>query len=242
MTSVRKMFEDDDYLALLRPMHPPPPGRLAASLATLQRRSLAFDYAKDDGWQSTAKRTYCAGFVSQMYRLAGLPDPFPPSFAGKKEPEDDWVAEHLGIDPSISISPNAPLFLSEFKLVAQYENTTRRVADKAAISAAIAGKIIDYAAKQHLVPVVSGLGDKLVLDLLSTGIFDADDIAVENLSPRQRAAVLAIAKFSLMVDSRVGRTLYLNDDEDWSAEKITALTDRVADAYRDKYFVKEERP
>ncbi len=241
MTSVRKMFEDDDHLALLRPMHPPPPGRLAAALATLQRRSLAFDYAMR--WPGIdSEQTYCAGFVSQMYRLAGLPDPFPPSFAGKKEPEDDWVAEHLGIDPSISISPNAPLFLSEFKLVAQYGNTTKRVADKAAISAAIAGKIIDYAAKQHLVPVVSGLGDKLVLDLLSTGIFDADDIAVENLSPRQRAAVLAIAKFSLMVDSRVGRTLYLNDDEDWSAEKITALTDRVADAYRDKYFVKEERP
>ena len=241
MTSVGKLLEDDDYLALLRPMHSPPPGRLAAALAILQRRSLAFDFAMR--WPGiNSDQTYCAGFVSQMYRLAGLPDPFPPSLAGKKEPEDDWVAEHLGIDPSVSVSPNAPLFLSEFKLVAQYKNTNKQVADKAAINAAIAAKIIDYVAKQHLVPVVSGLGDKLVLDLISTGLFDADDIPVDNLSPGQRAHLLAVGKFSLMVDSRVGRTLYLNDDEEWSAEKIAALTDRVADAYRNKYFVREGPP
>jgi len=241
ITGVRKAFKDDDYLALLRLRRPPPPGRLAASLATLQHRRLAFDYAMR--WPDIdSDKTYCAGFVSLMYRLAGLPDPFPRSFTGRKEAGDDWLAQHLGIDPSNSVSPSAPLFLSQFKLVAQYQNSDKRIADKAAISEALAGKIKDYLTQRHLVPVVPGLGDKLVLALVNTGIFDADDIPLEALPPRQRRVVLAVIKYTFMVESRVERTLYLNGDEDWGEKNIAALTDRVADGYRDSYFVKEAPP
>ena len=241
ITSVRKAFKDDYYLALVRLRKPPPPGRLAASLATLRRRPLTFDYALR--WPGiNSDRTYCAGFVSQMYRLAGLPDPFPRSFTGRREAGDDWLAKHLGIDPSKSISPSAPLFLPPFKLVAQYQNTAKRIADAAAISEALAGKIKDYLTKRHLIPVTPGLGDKLVLMLVNTGMFDASDIPLDALRPRQRRAVLAVVKFAFMVESRVARTLYLNDDEDWSEKNIAALTDRVADAYRNSYFVKEARP
>lgn len=241
ITGVRKVFEDDYYLALVRPRHPPPPGRLAAALAILQRRPPAFDYALR--WpRLDSDKTYCAGFVSQMYRLSGLPDPFPRSFTGRKEAGDAWLADHLGIDPSKSVSPNAPLFLPQFKLVAQYQNPAKGIADEAAISAAIAGRIKDYLVKRHLTPVTPGLGDKLVLMLVNTGLFDASDIPLDALRPRQRRAVLAVVKFTFMVQSRVARTLYLNDDEDWSEKKIAALTDRVADAYRNSYFVKEARP
>ena len=241
ITGLRKVFKDDYYLALVRPRHPPPPGRLAAALATLQHRPLTFDYALR--WPGIdSNQTYCAGFVSQMYRLAGLSDPFPHSFTGRKEAGDNWLAKHLGIDPSKSVSPSAALFVPRFKLVAQYRNPSKQIADKAAISAALAGKIKDYLTGRHLTPVTPGLGDKLVLMLVNTGLFDASDIPLDALRPRQRQAVLAVVKFTFMVESRVERTLYLNDDEDWSKKNIAALTDRVADAYRGSYFVTEARP
>lgn len=241
ITGVRKALEGDYYLALVRLRHPPPPGRLAEALAALRRRPLAFDYALR--WPRIgSNRTYCAGFVSQLYRLAGLPDPFPQSFTGQNKTGDQWLAKHLGINPSESVSPSAPLFLPQFKLVATYRNSAQRIVDRAAVSEAIAGEIKDYLTKRRLIPVVSGFGSKLVLMLADTGIFPAKDIPLDALRPRERSAALAIVKFTFMVKSRVDRTLYLNDDEDWSRKKIAALTDRVANAYRDGYFVREPRP
>lgn len=236
-----KVFEENYYLALVRPRSPPDPGRLAEALEALRNRPLAFDYAMR--WPETdGGQTYCAGFISQLYRLAGLPDPFPPFLAGRQEAGDVWMAEQLGIDPSRSVSPNAPLFLPAFELVAEYRNTARRIADGAAVNRVIAGKVKEYVTGRHLIPVASGLGAKLVLAVAGAGAFDIGNVPLDAMRPRQRSAFLAIATFGFMVKSRVDRTVALEGDRDWSEAAVAALVDSVADAYRDRYFVKEAAP
>ena len=72
------MLRRNFRLALLRPRVKPPAGALAVAFQALSGRPLKFDY--DMKWPSADSNTsYCAGFISQLYRLAGLAeiDPFP---------------------------------------------------------------------------------------------------------------------------------------------------------------------
>ena len=233
-------FSKNSYLraVVLRLKQPAQPGRLARALEILKKRNLQFDYKMR--WPATdSTSTYCAGAISQLFRLAELPDPFPLSSAGKAGPWDDRIKKLFDIDLTQTVSANAPLYLPDFYVVDDYRNNSTDAIHDFAIFQALIEKAGSYMFDQKLNPKACGFGDKILLGLAEMGI-TLEDIPIDKVSPKQRESVLATYEFALAVTKRVKRTLYLNQDREWTERDIAELTAAVADGYRDDYFLPDD--
>lgn len=227
-------------VALVRLRKPPPAGKLAAVAADMKRRhqegKITFDFGfrwtpDDDG------RYYCTEFVSQLFRQAGLADPFPLP----PVPEDDfwveWCARNLDLDLRLMVSPNAVLFLPEFELAGRHHRKDQVLERREAIFDALLQRAGDYIREQGMSAAPPSLGSRLMLGLAGAGLFEASLIG--GLPEKSRRFFVTLQEFAVMAGRRVERTIALNEDETWTREEIVALTRRTADALRDRYFVRE---
>jgi hypothetical protein len=235
-----KEFPTNDFfrLALVRLKKPSQHGQLAQALAILKERDLKFDYMMR--WPATdSSTTYCAGAISQLFRLAGLPDPFPLSTSGTAEIWDSRTKELFDIDLTQTVSPNAPLYSKDFNLVAEYKKGGKGALLDLAIYRTIVEKMRAYIFDQRLNPRTNWLEDKIVLGLADMGL-TLEDIPLDKLTEKQRQSFFAFYEFMLAVNKRVVRTLGLNQDQNWTEKDVAALTAGVADGYRDSYFFSEK--
>lgn len=222
-------------IAVVRAVHPPRAGSFFQALTTLEQRHQVFDFGMR--WPALESRqTYCAGFISQLYRLAGAPDPFPLSSVGRGDDSlDQAILRILDFDLSAIVSPSAPLYSPDFTVVMHSINKSPGVLLRKAVAQVIVERIKHYVSVDGLVPLTSSLGDAVLLALADNGIA-IGDLPIDKLSPRQRDAFMAVYEFIQVTQERVLRTIYLHPDEVWDDATITEITESVADGYRDHYF------
>jgi len=225
-------------VALVRARVLPEKGKLAAAFEDMKRRydagKLKFDFSlrwtdNEDG------RYYCTEFISHLFRQSGLSDPFPLW----KFPVDDfwvrWYSEHLDIDYRRIVSPNAPLYLPDFELVAEYQNKDPAAERNELILDAIFARIGHYLREDEMEIRGPSLGSRFIVNLAGLGLFGGP--LVRGLPRKSRTVFIILKEYVLTVASRVERTISLHKDEDWTAEDISALTRCISDAMRDRYFI-----
>jgi hypothetical protein len=228
------------YLGLLRPTVKPPVGALATAFEQLAERPLAFDL--DMVWPDIdSHRTYCVGFISQLFRLAGLQDsdPYPRPDESARDPSIDWAQKHLGFALNRIVSPNAILSNPHYKLLAQYEaiRPIRRV--KHWITETTLRKMANYVRDDHLAVAPPKLGSRLGLAAIKLGL--VEDPLLFNI-PEGRAKIFAtVHDFASRVEQRVNRYMQLHDDQVWDEGSVRELTQAVADYYRDDFFVQPKK-
>ncbi len=223
-------------LALLRPRVKPPAGALAAAFQALSGHPLKFDY--DMKWPSAdSNTTYCAGFISQLFRLAGLAeiDPFPQPAPRAQDYWDGWAQQHLGLQLDRINSPNTPLLNPNFQVLAEYQEANPRLRHRFWINDATMRRMMDYIRTDQRDVAPPKLGSRLALAAAKAGLVDGVGF-IDMPGPRQRVFI-AIYEFMLRVEARVKRSMILNEDQTWDEPSIRALTVAVADAYRDEFFV-----
>ena len=219
--------------ALVRLRQPVPHEKLRQALAELQSRHLHFDYTMR--WPKIdSVTTYCVGFVSQLYRLSGLPDPFPMPDHPQHELWDHQVQMIFDIDLTQTISPNAALHQSEFKTVAQYAFKSKANTLNALIRSEIVQQVKGYFLEGRF-PKTNGLGDLIYLNL------DAleqtfDDIPLAGLPGEFKKSFLSINEFSLQIQKRIVRTMSFEPDHNWNPDEIAGMVREIADGYRDDFF------
>ena len=223
------------HLALVRPRSAPDAGRLTQALATLVKRNLTFDFNMQ--WPSVdSSSTYCVGLISQIYRLARLPDPFP---FRHPRPEDFWSrwSKHaLGLDLSKIVSPNAVLSEPDFQLLAEYKSQDPALAKLATIESSIIEKLGDYLNDEKLQFAHPDVGDSLALKMARTGIFG--DMLLSRLSPEKQNVFIVYSDFVESVEHRTIRQIRRYNDLPWDKSGVAELTNAIADAYRSKFFEK----
>lgn len=223
-------------LALLRPKNSPAAGALARAFKTLSSRPLKFDYNMQ--WPSLdSSASYCAGFISQLYRLAGLTesDPFPEPEARPEGFWDAWAEQHLAMRLNQIKSPNAPLFNPHFNLLSEYQEDNPRLRQRLWINEATLSRMMDYIRLEGRRVAPPKLGSRLILAVARAGLVDGVGF-VDMPEPRQKVFI-SVYEFMLRVEGRVTRTMILNEDQTWDQAAIRALTVAVADAYRDEFFL-----
>lgn len=236
------VLEHSYRMALVRPRQTPDKGKLAEALADMRSRfaagSIKFDYtmrwtAEDDG------RYYCTEFVSRLYRRTGLPDPFPLLPRSHQDAKLNfwiaWVAGNMNMDFSLIVSPNTPLSLPDFRLMAEYRWDQPDAARRELILDTLFERIESYVRVEGLEPGTPPPGSRLLLGLADMGVIS--DGLLGNLAPRSRAIMLVVHEFIVRIQERVERAVWLNEGEDWPPETIAELTRNTADALKGGYFV-----
>ncbi|MDD2719926.1 MAG: hypothetical protein PHH47_01290 [Gallionella sp.] len=230
-------LEQDYRIALVRPNDPPPVEHLATALSDIRKRvadgHIKFDYllrwtAEDDG------RYYCTEFISRLFRNAQLPDPFPLQSDSENNFWRGWVAENMDIDYSRIVSPNAPLHSPAFKLMAEYQRNDPAAQRQELELDTLLKQMEFYIKEQGRVPATPPLGSRLLVGMANAGFFT--DQLIGGLPPKSRPILLVAHEFIVRVQERVERSVWLYEGEDWPPATIVNLTQRTADALRDKYF------
>lgn len=227
-------------LALVRPTSKPAKGALANAYKTLSMRPLLFDF--DMRWPSIdSNRTYCAGFISQLVRLSGPleTDPFKPSAAYQTGFWDDWAWQHLGLSLQQIVSPNAVLAHPHYTLISEYQaqgveqNTAHWIAESTFAS------IMRYIEQEQSAIAPIKLGTNMALQLAKMGLME--DMDLLNMPAPRLKAFIPLLEYSERVKSRVQRYIYMHEDQVWDEAAVRALTQSVADYYRDQYFVSAQK-
>ena len=229
-------------VALVRARVLPEKGKLADAFEDMKRRydagKLKFDFSlrwtdSEDG------RYYCTEFISHLFRQSGLPDPFPL----RQFPVDDfwvrWYSEHLDIDYRRIVSPNAPLYLTDFELVAEYQSKDPVAERNELILDTIFSRISNYLREDRMEIRGPSVGSRFIVSLAGLGLVGGP--LARGLPRKSRTVFIILKEYVLAVASRVERTILLHKEEDWTAEDISALTRCVSDAMRDRYFYPPSR-
>jgi len=224
-------------LALIRPRRAPPPDALIAAMKQLKARPLQFDY--ELRWPSLeSNTTYCAGFISQLYRMAGLPDPFPPNGVDEVTERymERWAMENLGFDIKQTVSPNKILTSTDYELVAVYIPEDIKSSVPRIIARTVTRKMQGYIEHDHMQPTPPGAGSQLLISMANLGMMDKNILA---MMPEKRRKPLAhLFEFFSVVKARVERHLRLHNDVAWKEQDVEEITAVVADQYRDRFFTK----
>ncbi len=224
-------------VALVRPRVPPDKGRLAAAFLEMKRLydegKIKFDFALR--WSDTEDgRYYCTEFISHLFRESGLPDPFPLN----RFPVDDfwvgWYAKHLDIDYARIVSPNAPLYLPDFELLAEYRSDDAAAGRDELILDTIFSRIGGYLYDDKMEIRAPSLGSRLMVNMAGLGLVGG--ALARGLPRKGRTVFIVLREYVMMVMNRVERIISSRSGEEWSNEDIAVLTRRVADAFRDRYF------
>jgi len=225
-------------VALVRARVPPGKDKLAVAFEDMKRRydtgKLKFDFSLrwTDGEDG---RYYCTEFISHLFRQSGLPDPFPL----RKFPVDDfwvrWYSEHLDIDYRRIVSPNAPLYLPDFELVAEYQSKEPLAERNELILDTIFSRISNYLREDRMEIRGPSVGSRFIVNLAGLGLFGGP--LVRGLPRKSRTVFIILKEYVLAVASRVERTIVLHKEEDWTAEDISVLTRCISDSLRDRYFI-----
>ncbi len=182
-------------------------------------------------------RLYCNELVSHVYGRSELPDPF----AGPADVKETYWTERVlartGIDLLSSVSPNAVLSSSEFEALAQIQKKERPERGEI-ITSAILDRIRFYAVEQHYEPRKPSLGSRLIIALEKAVLLR--DYINELPNPEQRDVCYAMAEYVAQCSLRTLTLIAQNEGEDWPPEDVRELTERVCDAYRDRYFCPRE--
>lgn len=224
-------------MALVRPRTAPAPGALSSALKQLKSRQLQFDY--EMRWPALeSSSTYCAGFVSQLFRLAALPDPFPPNEKGEAPDRfiTQWARENLGLDLEQVVSPNKVLFLDSYELISEYKPRDLNASLPRIISRAAVRKVQDYLEQDGLMLLPPRAGSSFVIGLTNAGSFDG--VTIAQLPEHRRASFLSLQEFTQKVIYRVTRHVRLHDETDWTEQDVEEVSRAVADQYRDSFFTK----
>lgn len=220
--------------AHLRPTYQPAQGSLVNAFLSLKQRPLKFDF--ELRWPSlNSDMTYCAGFISQMYRLASMPDPFPPASQAYESFWGQWFQEHLEIDLSHAVSPNAILYVKDFELLSEQRSDNAITVKNMIIYSSIVERFKTYIEKDNMEFLPPKLGSKLLLQATSMGMLDG--FLLSELPEKFRETFMPIYDYMERVRTRVNRTIYLNEDKNWDEQSIRELTYAAADAYRDNFFI-----
>lgn len=224
-----------DYLALVRPRQSPAPGALMAALKILKSRPLRFDYAMR--WPEVdSDSTYCAGFLSQLHRMAGAQDPFPPltSDIVRESKIGHWAKRRLGLDLSVVVSPNRVLSLDGFELLAEHQPANATATTAVILTDRVVKKVRGYIENENMdfKPIE---GSKLVLGLLYAGM--VQEVELPEFPVKMQGPFASMKAFSEKVGSEVRKRIRTAGEKPWSPQEIESLTDSVADAYRDRYFI-----
>lgn len=228
--------------ALVRPRLVLPPGELSRRVADMRRRDQAGELSFDFGFDWTLDddgRYYCTEFISRLFRQAGAADPFPPVFAAENDYWMNWVSSRMEMDFSRIVSPNAPLYLGDFELIAEYRQPLAPAARREIILDTIFLRIQHFVREQGMEPGPPSAGSRLLLGLADAGFFARG--LVGGLPPRSRAIMLAVNEFVIRVQDRVEEQIWLQEEEHWLPEKVVELTKLISDAYRDRHFVSPAR-
>jgi hypothetical protein len=235
-----KYLSGNDRLALMRPLAKPPKGALAAAFEQLSARPLLFDF--DMKWPSIeSNKTYCAGFISQLFRMSGLAesDPFQKSIGRKQAFWEDWALQHLGLSLSHIVAPNVVLSDAHFKLLSEYQAKDRQQDINYWISETTFHTIMQYIQHDQLEISTPKLGSGLALKLSKIGLIEGMDLL--NMPEERLKVFVPLWEYSKIVETRVNHLIYIHEDQQWDETSIRALTKSVADYYRDNYFVSQHR-
>ena len=224
-----------DELALIRPRIVPPAGALSAALKQLKSRPLQFDY--DMRWPDVGSNsTYCVGVVSQLYRLAGMPDPFPPGNANEARAGfmSRWATEQLGLDLKDIVSPNRILSLEDFELLAEYKPDDLAASLPRIITMTAVQKVNDYLEKDGLSLQPPKSGSRFILNLANSGLLDG--LPLSQIPEKRREAFITLNEFVEKVRMRTSRYLRHHDEIARNEQAVVEVTQAVADQYRDIFF------
>ena len=231
------VLERNYRLALLRPVVKPPSGALVLAYQELKRRPLKFDY--DMAWPTVdSNQTYCVGFISQLFRLAepSASDWFPQP---QKRPNDfwsDWAMQKLGLDISRIASPNSLLTNPHFRLLAEYvvEDDKMLLVEKW-VRDTVLEKVEEFLRDDRLDIAPPKPGSRLTLSVAATGMIDG--IAFARMPVVRQEKFISVYEFMVRVEERVNRTIRLNEEHAWDEDAVKSLTNSVANAFRDEFFV-----
>ena len=235
-----KYLSNNDRLALIRPVATPTKGALADAFAQLSARPLVFDF--DMRWPSIeSNKTYCAGFISQLFRMSELPetDPYKKPIEFKQAFWDDWALQHLGLSLSHIVSPNAVLANTHFKLLSEYQAKDKQKNVNHWIAETTFHTIMHYIEQDQLAIAPIKLGSGLALSLSKIGLIEGMDLL--NMPEDRLKVFVPLWEYSKIVETRVNHLIYIHEDQQWDETSIRALTKSVADYYRDNYFVSQHR-
>lgn len=235
-----KYLSNSTRMALVRPLVKPPMGRLANSFAQLSKRSLVFDF--DMRWPSTeSNKTYCAGFISQLFRMSGPPesDPYKKPIDYQQAFWDDWALQQLGLTLSNIVSPNAVLSDAHFKLLGEHQTQDKQQNVDHWIVETTFQTLMHYIEQDHLTIAPIKLGSRLALQLSKMGLVEELDLL--NMPEQRLKVFIPLWEYSEMVKARVNHLIFINEDQAWDETSVRALTKSVADYYRDRYFVLTKR-
>lgn len=224
-------------LALVRPKKAPPPDALLAALKQLEARTLHFDY--DMRWRDLGSdATYCAGFVSQLYRLAGMPDPYPPNSPDEvsRGYMERWAAENLGFDITQTVSPNKVLTVKDYQLVAVYTPANIEGSIPRIVARTVTRKVQGYIEEDHMQQLPPRAGSRFLIGLTGLGMMDKNILA--RMPEKRKQPLAQLLEFFSAVEARVERYVSLHDDVDWKEGNIEELAAVVSDQYRDRFFIK----
>ncbi len=231
-----KYLSDKGRLALVRPLVKPPQNALAKAYLQLAKRPLVFDF--DMRWPSLdSNKTYCAGFISQLFRMSGPPesDPYKNPIDYKQAFWDDWALHQLGLSLSNIVSPNAVLTDAHFKLLGEYQTQDKQQNIDHWIVETTFQTLMHYIEQDQLTIAPIKLGSRLALQLSKMGLME--DMDLLNMPEQRLKVFIPMWEYSEMVKARVNRLIFINEDQDWDEKSVRALTKSVADYYRDNYFV-----
>lgn len=224
-------------LALVRPKKAPLPNVLLSAMKQLSSRELYFDY--DMRWPPIeSNTTYCAGFISQLFRLAGMPDPFPPNSQDEVSEGfmERWAIENLGFDIKQTVSPNKVLSLQDYELVAEYKPDDITGSPSRIVAGAVTQKIQRYIESEGMQQKPPSAGSRFLIGMANMGMMDRNILA--QMPEKRRKPLAHLFEFFSLVEARVKRHIRLHDDVTWKEREIDEITQIVADQYRDRFFSK----
>lgn len=231
-----KYLSEKGRLALVRPLAQPNTGSLADAYTQLAKRPLVFDF--DMRWPSVeSNKTYCAGFISQLFRMSGAPenDPYKKPTDYQRPFWDDWALQQLGLNLSPIVSPNAVLKDAHFKLLSEYQTQNQAQNIEHWIAETTFQTLMHYIEQDQLSIAPIKLGSRLALQLSKMGLMEEMDLL--NMPEQRLKVFIPLWEYSEMVKARVNRLIFINEDQNWDETSVRALTKSVADYYRDNYFV-----
>ena len=224
-------------LALVRPKKAPLPNALLSAMKQLGSKNLSFDY--DMRWPPIdSNTTYCAGFISQLFRLADMPDPFPPNSQDQVSENfmGQWAIENLGLDLKQTVSPNKILSLTDYELVAVYKPDDITGSRSRIVAGAVARKIQRYIENEGMQQKPPSIGSQFLIGMTNMGMMDRSILA--RMPEKRRKPLVHLLEFFSLVEARVKRHVYLHNDVTWKEQEIEEITQMVADQYRDRFFSK----
>lgn len=231
-----KFLSDKGRLALLRPRVKPPQDALAKAYLQLSTLPLVFDF--DMRWPSIeSNKTYCAGFISQLFRMSGSAenDPYKKPIDSKKTFWDDWALQQLGLSLSHIVSPNAVLTDAHFKLLSEYQTQDKQQNIEHWIAETTFQALMHYIEQDQFKIAPIKLGSRLALELSKMGLMEEMDLL--NMPEQRLKVFIPLWEYSEMVKARVNHLIFINEDQEWNETSVRALTKSVANYYRDRYFV-----